>query len=282
MKQTIQTMLEKYSISNLQDERNAIKEVMQELVLASLSKSGFFKKAIFCGGTALRIMYGLDRFSEDLDFSLMEPDSNFDLAPYLSETKEYLESYGVKCDISNKKHSSNIQSAFLKSNTLEQHINFKGEFSSQIRSNEKIRIKIEIDIFPPLAGKWEYKVNLLPEIYEIAIYDEETLFAGKIHSILCRLWDNRIKGRDLYDFIFYVSRGSKINLEFLTNAMVQTKHLDENETLDICEVKKLLKEKFNSIDYTLAIEDVRPFIKDVDSLKYWNSQFFIDLLERIS
>ena len=281
MKQSIQTMLEKYPINNIQDERNAIKEVIQELILASLSKSGFFKKAVFCGGTALRILYGLDRFSEDLDFSLMEEDLQFDLRPYLHEAKRYMESYGILCEITQKKNSSNIKSAFLKSNTLEQHIYFGANFTESIGKNELIKIKVELDVCPPDKGKWEYKTLLLPEIYEVAIYNKETLFAGKIHSILCRLWDNRIKGRDLYDFIFYVSRNSSINIDFLNNAMIQTGHLDKGNLLTLDQVKIMLKDKFSNINYKLAIEDVRPFIKDIDSLNYWNSNFFISLLDRI-
>ncbi len=75
-------MLKTYDINNIYDRKNAMKEIMQEIVLCGLSRAGFFKKAAFYGGTALRIFYGLDRFSEDLDFSLETADPAFDLSAY--------------------------------------------------------------------------------------------------------------------------------------------------------------------------------------------------------
>lgn len=277
----LEQMLAQYEIKDIRDEENAIKEILQELILSALSNAGFFKEAIFSGGTALRIFYGLNRFSEDLDFSLERPNEDFDINDYLPKVIESLKEYGIKMEAQIKNQRSAVQSGFLKTSILEQMLYFKTAFDvGNIRKKEKIKIKLEIDTNPPLGGTYEMKVGLLPSIYNVKIYDSETLFAGKIHSLLCRFWDNRIKGRDLYDFIFYVSRKTKINIPFLENAMRQSGHIKE-ESLDINKIKELLKSKFNEIDYKLAIEDVSPFIKNTDELRFWNKELFLDIVDRI-
>lgn len=283
MNNILEQMLDKYTINNIEDEKNAIKEIMQELILASLSKSGFFKNAIFCGGTALRIFYGLDRFSEDLDFSLEEADDQFDISEYISYISESLKEYGISLEIQNKENKSNIVSAFLKANTIEQLLLFNTSFDiNNIRKEEKIRIKLEVDTNPPKGGIVEYKTALVPEIYQVKIYNDESLFSGKLHSILCRFWDNRVKGRDLYDFIFYVSRKTKINIEFLENAMKQTGHIKESEHLNLEIIKDLLKQKFNELDYALAKQDVMPFIKDSKKIELWSKELFISIVDMIN
>lgn len=278
----LEQMLAQYEIKDARDEENAIKEILQELILAALSGAGFFKEAIFCGGTALRIFYGLNRFSEDLDFSLEKPNSDFDINDYLPKVVESLKEYGINMEVQVKKQKTAVQSAFLKANTLEQMLYFNTSFDvGHIRKEEKIKIKLEIDTNPPLGGTYEMKVGLLPSIYDVKIYDSESLFAGKLHSLLCRFWDNRIKGRDLYDFIFYLSRKTKINISFLENAMKQSGHIKEDESLDLNKIKELLRTRFNEIDYKLAIEDVTPFIKNTEELRFWDKDFFLSLIDMI-
>ena len=278
----LEQMLAQYEIKDARDEENAIKEILQELILAALSGAGFFKEAIFCGGTALRIFYGLNRFSEDLDFSLEKPNSDFDINDYLPKVVESLKEYGINMEVQVKKQRTAVQSAFLKANTLEQMLYFNTSFDvGHIRKEEKIKIKLEIDTNPPLGGTYEMKVGLLPSIYDVKIYDSESLFSGKLHSLLCRFWDNRIKGRDLYDFIFYLSRKTKINISFLENAMKQSGHIKEDESLDLNKIKELLRTKFNEIDYKLAIEDVTPFIKNTEELRFWDKDFFLNLVNMI-
>lgn len=278
----LEQMLAQYEIKDTRDEENAIKEILQELILAALSGAGFFKEAIFCGGTALRIFYGLNRFSEDLDFSLEKPNSDFDINDYLPKVVESLKEYGINMEVQVKKQKAAVQSAFLKANTLEQMLYFNTSFDvGHVRKDEKIKIKLEIDTNPPLGGTYEMKVGLLPSIYDVKIYDSESLFAGKLHSLLCRFWDNRIKGRDLYDFIFYLSRKTKINISFLENMMKQSGHIKEDESLDLNRIKELLRTKFNEIDYKLAIEDVTPFIKNTEELRFWGKDFFLSLVDMI-
>ena len=262
------------------DKRNLVKEILQEIVLCGLSRAGFFKKAAFYGGTALRIFYGLDRFSEDLDFSLMEKDLDFDLAAYFPMLEKELESYGLNMTVSEKEKYSDtaIQSAFLKGNTRELLLQFYTDpkLSNTVPSNESLRIKfeIDIDIDPPAYAEFERRYKLLPSPHEVNLYDLPSLFAGKTHAVLCRAWKNRIKGRDLYDYVFYLSRDVRINLPHLKERLIASGALAPDDRFDLGILKDMLNEKFNQIDYASAKEDVRHFIRDEASLDLWNADFF--------
>ena len=260
------------------DKKNLVKEILQEIVLCGLSRAGFFKKAAFYGGTALRIFYGLDRFSEDLDFSLMEKDLDFDLAAYFPMLEKELESYGLNMAVSEKEKYSDtaIQSAFLKGNTRELLLQFYADpkLSNTVASNESLRIKFEIDIDPPAYAEFERRYKLLPSPHEVNLYDLPSLFAGKTHAVLCRAWKNRIKGRDLYDYVFYLSRDVRINLPHLRERLIASGALAPDDRFDLCILKDMLNEKFNQIDYASAKEDVRHFIRDEASLELWSANFF--------
>ena len=262
------------------DKRNLVKEILQEIVLCGLSRAGFFKKAAFYGGTALRIFYGLDRFSEDLDFSLMEKDLDFDLAAYFPMLEKELESYGLNMTVSEKEKYSDtaIQSAFLKGNTRELLLQFYTDpkLSNTVPSNESLRIKfeIDIDIDPPAYAEFERRYKLLPSPHEVNLYDLPSLFAGKTHAVLCRAWKNRIKGRDLYDYVFYLSRDVRINLPHLKERLIASGALAPDDRFDLGILKDMLNEKFDQIDYASAKEDVRHFIRDEASLELWSADFF--------
>lgn len=285
MNNIIQEMLEKYNCTTKEDYINAFKEIVQEVALYSLSLTDFFNNASFYGGTALRIFYNLDRFSEDLDFSLCVKDENFSLEKYFSSLSKNFEILGLNFtpQIKEKTKESNIQSAFLKGNTLE-HIllvNPKMDISKYIQKNEMIKIKFEVDTNPPGGATYEYKYQMLPMPYKIKIYDESSLFAGKIHAVLCRNWKKRVKGRDLYDFEFYIKNGCLLNLEHLKQRMVQTGHFKENEQLSIETVKELLKLKFKEINFDQAKDDVLPFVNNVSRLNVWSINYFDYLVDRI-
>ena len=268
MNNIIEQMLSHYVINNTNDEINALKEIIQEIVLSGLSRGGFFDIAAFYGGTALRIFYKLDRFSEDLDFALKE-----------------LKAYGLNLEISAKPKNkdSNITSAFLKGDTLEHILKFfPGEGSHEYNHLLKnIKIKFEVDINPPKGATYEDQYKLLPSPHHIKLYDKESLFAGKIHAILCRNWKTRIKGRDLYDYIFFLANNTPVNLELIKNKLIESNYINENDKFDIEVLKELLFKKFNDINYTETKEDVLPFIKDVESLDLWNKEFFISITEKL-
>ncbi len=271
-------MLKKYSTESVFDKKNAVKEIMQELVLCGLSRSGFFKHAAFYGGTALRIFYGLDRFSEDLDFSLTAPDPDFELSEYFPDLKKELASYGLNVEISEKRKTreSPVRSAFLKGNTKEHFLLFYASDSAAagIAGDEMIKIKFEVDTNPPDGANFEHKYRLLPSPYEITLYDMPSLFAGKIHAVICRAWKSRVKGRDLYDYIFYLSRGTKLNIGHLKARLVQSEAWKNEDNFTVEDAKKLLCERFDTIDYEQAKNDVRPFTKDAAALGIWNADFF--------
>lgn len=244
----------------------------------------FFRKAAFYGGTCLRIFYGLDRFSEDMDFSLIEKDDSFKIDDYFSYLREELLSYGFEFDVEkkNKKQISDIQSAFLKGGTLIHLLKIFpiNERVSGVSKTEVIKIKFETDTNPPEFANVETKYSLLPAPYAVTMYDEGSLFAGKIHAVLCRGWKNRVKGRDFYDYVFYLSRGTKPNLKHLQKRLEQTDSWNGQEILTQSKLKEMLICRFSEIDFEQAREDVSPFVKDVSKLDLWSKDFFSGITER--
>lgn len=285
MNNAIEAMLDRYHPKNNEERENAIKEIIQEIALAGLSRGGFFEKVAFYGGTCLRIFYGLNRFSEDLDFALIKKDPSFKLDDYFPALQKEFLSYGLDINIEakNKEKETEVQSAFLKGNTLMLMMSFfpKSEDAKKVISNQKIKIKFEIDIDNPVGGITEYKYQMLPSPYEIQVFDEATLFAGKIHAVLCRSYKYHIKGRDLYDYLYYLSKDSKFNLLYLENKLKNTGKIDENVHLSLGIVKDMLKDRFNNLDYESAKKDVSNFIEDKESLRLWKKEFFLATLDRL-
>lgn len=280
----IDQMLKRYDPQTLSDKKNSIKEVIQEIVLCGLSRAGFFKTGAFYGGTALRVFYGLDRFSEDLDFSLKSPDPDFDFSLYIPFLDKELRSFGLSFDVDekNKTLESGIKSVFLKGNTKARLLLiYPGDPAIRaIAANELIKIKLKIDIAPPAFASFETKYRLLPIPYEITLYDRPSLFAGKIHDVIGAR-KNRVKGRDLYDYVFYLSRDTPVNLKHLTALLIQSGHLPEGSDLTIDGLKTLLQNRFENIDYRQAKEDVIPFIKNPEALLLWNADFFNQITENL-
>ena len=278
MASVIESMLAKYDCKNTADYRNALKEITQEVALCGLSRGGFFNKAAFYGGTALRIFYGLDRFSEDMDFSLSKEDEVFDLSQYFSILEEELYSVGLEMTVESKakKQETPVQSAFLKGNTLKHLLKIIPTKNTplQIPSNEILKIKFEVETNPPKLANYETKYRLLPSPFAVKLYDKPSLFAGKLHALLCRGWKNRVKGRDFYDFIWYISNKTSVNLPHLQKRMEQTGHWDTDKVLTIAQLKNLLKDRFHTINFEDAKHDVQPFIADRSILDLWSTDFF--------
>ena len=283
MNNIITQMLAKYEIKNVDDEINALKEIIQEIVLSGLSRGNFFDVAAFYGGTALRIFHHLDRFSEDLDFALIEANSDFQLSSYFPYIERELKAYGLNLEVSTKKkiNESNITSAVVRGGTLEHILKFfpNRENNQYNYLLKKIKIKFKVDINPPSGANYEYKYKLLPSPHQIRIYDMSSLFAGKIHAILCRNWKIRVKGRDLHDYVFFLANHTSVNLELIKNKLIASNYIDPNSSFDILVLKKLLIAKFSMIDYKEAKEDVLPFIKDFQSLNLWSQDFFCNITE---
>ena len=282
MQTVLEQMLSKYKTDNVEEKKNALKEIVQEVALCGLSRAGFFKNVAFYGGTALRIFYGLDRFSEDLDFSLIEPNENFELQKYFSSLEKELSSLGLHFSVEEKvkTHDSAIKSAFLKGNTKEHILSIYGT-DLNVNSNEVIKIKFEIDTNPPPLATFENKYRLLPSPYQVKLYDMPSLFAGKLHAVICRSWGNRIKGRDLYDYVFYLANNAAVNLPHLRARLEDTGVLTEKDTFELKELQTMLKERFATIDFEQAKQDVLPFVADKSKLELWSKEFFIDITQNL-
>lgn len=286
MNSIIEQMLSQHVSVTPNDRKNSIKEVVQEIVLCGLARAGFFQKAAFYGGTALRIFYGLDRFSEDLDFSLMSIDHNFKLDEYLPVVEKELNSYGFlfKAETKTKSKESDVLSAFVKGNTKE-HILLcyaDEQLANTIVGSEMIKVKFEVDTTPPPYAGYERKFRLLPIPYEINLYDMPSLFAGKVHAVICRAWKSRIKGRDLYDYVFYLSHQTPINLKHLNARLVDSDFEDVSLNTSLDEVKSILYRRFEMIDYSQAKNDVLPFIHNPASLDVWSKDFFCAITDSLT
>lgn len=277
------SMLGNYSCKTPEDCKNALKEILQELTLFALSKSDFYQKAAFYGGTALRIFYGLDRFSEDLDFSLKKPSETFSLGKYMPLIQEELAAFGFKVEVQEKKKSKGtaVQSGFVKGNTIIQMLRVFPDFQTKwLHRDEVVKVKLEVDTDPPDGASYEQEYSLLPVPHAIQLYDKPSLFAGKLHAVLCRKWKSRSKGRDFYDYVWYLSTNTPLNLRHLQKRMEQTGDWPCGEPLTLGTLKKLLDERFRAVDFEGAKQDVLPFIRDPEKLALWSPDFFCAATER--
>lgn len=284
MDSKLHELVSKYNIVTIENKKNVIKEIIQEIVLVGLYKAKFFDKAAFYGGTALRIFYGLNRFSEDLDFSLIEKDNNFNFDNYFPSIVDVAHKYGLNVEITSKEkiESTDIKSAFLKSNIIETITLFFGEEDvKHINHNERIKIKFEVDVTPSPFATYEIKYRLSPEPYSIRLYDKESLFSGKLHAVICRGWKSRVKGRDLYDYVFYLQNDIKFNLKHLQERLIDSNFITRDDEFNLEIVKNILKRRFEQIDFNEAKDDAKPFIKDKDVLDIWSKDFFISITDSL-
>lgn len=285
MTSTIESLLENYHPKTKSEYENAIHEIMQEIALLGLWRSKFFEHAAFYGGTSLRILYGLNRFSEDLDFSLLKPNRDFNMIPFLKAVEEELEISGLAVNVETKiKHpEESVRSAFLKAGTLETfiRIGLDDALRRHTQSNEMIKIKLEIDIDPPSHFNTEIRHLVKPIPFSVRTYAPEDLFAGKMHALLCRPYKVRVKGRDWYDLVWYVAKRFPLHLLHLEMRMRQSGHYLENGSLTQEIFKEIFREKILTLNVDAAKEDVRRFIKDPREIDGWSQDFFLSLLPQI-
>jgi len=276
----IQQRLSDYHCNTDIEEQQAIREITQELVLAALGRGDFFKHALFQGGTCLRIFYGLNRFSEDLDFILREADPDFILKDHIKHLTDELAAYGYKIQISDRNQAAaKIKKAFLKDDSVGKLIEF--HYAGQTGSMAKIRIKLEVDTNPPMGSGSELKYLDFPFVSSVAVQDRPSLFAGKIHALLCR---DYVKGRDWYDLIWYTSNRTGINYNFLTSAVNQLGPWQkQNIIVDKAWTLSQLEKKIIALDWKHAAEDVRRFIRpnEQSSLNLWTKELFLEQLKKL-
>lgn len=272
--------LDSYQPTSIEDTRNALREIMQEIALAGLYRAGFYKYAAFYGGTALRIFYGLPRFSEDMDFSLLEKNESFQLKPYLDAVMVEFQSLGLKVSITEKKKSieTAVNSAFLKSDTIWKEIQLEAIYPElHLGSLPSIKIKLEVDTCPPLGFETENKLLIKPFSFYVRCFTPPCLFAGKMHALLFRKWKNRVKGRDWFDFEWYVKNGVSMSLSHFEKRAIDSRDL-EGSIFSREEVIQLLHKKIDSVDFNRIKEDVVRFIPpNSDAIEIWSPQYFKDL-----
>lgn len=277
----VKQILDKYQPSRI-PQVYKLREILQQIALLGLARQNFFQHAAFYGGTALRILFGLDRFSEDLDFSLLLPDPNFDFQPFLDGLTREMEAMGFQVEISQKEksHISPIQSAFVKTNTQSLLLTI-GERVSGIHPDQKIKVKVEIDTDPPGKFRLETKTVINPVSFHVVSLHLSDLFAGKMHAALYRAWKNRIKGRDWYDVLWFIRREIPISLPHFQRLMIQAGNWKEGEKLSVDQLHKLIERRIREIDWKKAAEDVKPFVVDLLQFDLWSEQFFLDVIQHL-
>ncbi len=285
--EALQQMLKRYNLNSLQDHKNAIKEIIQEIALLGLWRAKFFEKAAFYGGTALRILYELDRFSEDLDFTLLEPNLDFNLAQYENAIKDELKSLGFTATVKKKKKTkdSAVDSAFIKVNTIE-HLLLIGlpvDLNENLHQEEVLKIRFEIDRDPP-PGKvtTENKLLLLPFPFTVKTLQLEDLFAGKVAAVLCREWKGRVKGRDWYDLVWFVARAVPINLNYLEQRMRQSGYWSLKRKFTQSDLLDFFEKKIEKLDIESAKNDIENFIPDSSQVDIWSKDFFREIAKKIN
>lgn len=267
-------MLSRYEIKTNDDYINAQHEVMQQIALAGLYRGSFFNKAAFYGGTCLHIFHGVERFSEDMDFSLLQSDDSFKLEDYFKPIIQEFKALGRDVQINKKEKSrqTNVESAFLKADTAIYNLRFTTE--------RQIKIKIEVDINPPPEFSTEHKLLLLPFSFMCRCFILPDLFAGKMHALLFRSWKNRVKGRDWYDFEWYVRNNVALNFNHLLQRTLQFGSPEAGK-LTKDNFREMLKDKIKQTDIEMVKTDVRPFIKHSEEMDIWSVDYFSQLADMI-
>jgi hypothetical protein len=278
-------LIDRYQPRSSNDYENAVREIVQEIALLGLWRTPFYDHAAFYGGSALRIFHGLQRFSEDLDFSLRQPEPGFALKPYLGAVADELAAWGFqfRAEAIEKTKRTPIESAFLKGGTMTNllQIGAPPEMAARLPKGQLIRIKLEIDLDPPPGATTAVLSRLVPTPHQVRVYDLPSLLAGKLHAVLCRNWKSRVKGRDFYDLIWYVGRGIPVNLAHLEARMRQSGDWAHDTPLDAAGLRQRLEERFAAVNFEQAKEDIMPFVKDPRELRLWSTGFFMELIPQL-
>ena len=285
MNTALQALLDRYEPRTPADYENALKEIVQELALLGLWRAKFYEHAAFYGGTALRIFHGLPRFSEDMDFSLISPHDGCDLEPYLEAIRRELTSFGFSFRVErrSKRVTTAVESAFIKGGTRVNlaHVGMPDYLQERLPRLQQVRIRLDVDTDPPPLAHYEVLTLLTPIPFQVRLFDLPCLFAGKLHAILCRDWKLRVKGRDFYDFVWYLGRRIRCDVRHLQARMEQTGHWESGDDLDVVHLRRLLTRRFQQVDFDQARSDVRPFIRDDAELDLWDRPFFQSLAPQV-
>lgn len=285
MHDAIRSMIDRYECRSRDDYVNALREILQDLALLGLWRSKFFEHAAFYGGTALRVLHGLDRYSEDLDFSLLKPNAAFSLGAYGEALQREISSFGFRVAFTqgSKKQASAIDSAFLKANTYSQLIEIEAreELLRNLHPGRILKIRLEVDTDPPLGFQTESQYVLLPVPFAVRAYCLPDLFAGKLHAVLCRKWKTRVKGRDWHDLVWYAGHHPEVRLSHLEARMRQSGDYRERDPMTPSTLQSRLLGAVDSLDVAKARQEVAPFVRDPRVLDIWSADFFRRITDRI-
>jgi hypothetical protein len=279
----IKEWLNEYKPGSNVEAEQALREIIQEVALFGLQQSGFFEVAAFYGGTALRIFHGLPRFSEDLDFSLLQPIDNFSLQPYLAGTVEQLEALGIHIEVREKTKAkpTGVDSAFLKAGTTWKELVLKDVIPQEkLGMRPDIKIKLEVDTRPPGGFTTEQKLLLKPASFYVSVFTLPDLFAGKMHALLFRRWKGRVKGRDWFDLEWYIRKAIPLHLRHLEIRARDSGDWSEQE-MGAVDFLKIIHEKIDQVSIDQVRQDVIPFIPNVKVLDIWSADYFHELAEKI-
>lgn len=272
MNQFFENALKRYQINNATDKQNAVYEITQQVVLAGLHRGGFFDRAAFYGGTCLRLFHQLPRFSEDMDFSLLSLDEDFKFENYFQPIIDEFDILGRKVEIKKKdrKTFGRVDSAFLKDNTDVYNIAFQTE--------KAVKVKIEVDTQPPLLFATEQKPLTIPYTFMVRCFQLPDLYAGKMHALVFRNWKTRVKGRDWYDFEWYVRWRVPLDFKHLQERIREFNGVEMSQD----EFKIMLKERLSTTNIEDVKKDVRPFLRnDPHELDVWTNDYFLQLADMI-
>jgi predicted nucleotidyltransferase component of viral defense system len=287
VKSPLDDLLSGHRLDSVDAVLQALREIIQQITLLGLWRGKFFEHAAFYGGTAMRIIHGLPRYSEDMDFSLLLPDLNFKLKPYIPYLKEELQAFGLDVSIEQKTGSADtaIESAFVKMNTRTGFLKLgvPPTLVERLSREQILKVKFEIDIDPPKNFLTETKFLYTPQAFSVRLFDLPSMFAGKLHAAIARAWKTRVKGRDWFDVVWFVGKDVSASLAHFKARLIQTGQLDGQASFTEKEARELLSRRIEALDIEAAKRDVRPFLtlKDADQLNIWSRVFFLDLAARV-
>lgn len=282
MNDVLSTLVARRNPRSFEEYDRALREVAQEFMLLGLWRGKFFEKAAFYGDTALRFLYGLDRFSEDLDFSLLNPDPEFRFDPYFDAISRELTALGLDVELERRDKETSIESAFLRMNTREALvlIGVPAALSGTIADNRLIRVKFEADVDPPPGFGTEVRLLSEPSPIGIRAYSGPSMFAGKFHALLARSWENRVKGRDWYDLVFFTGRRIPLDLGYLQSRLTAS-GLWPGGVMTVDDARALLHRKIDTLDVDAAREDVSRFVPVPSDLDLWSREFFHQIADTV-
>lgn len=285
MNEAIAQMLARYRPQGPTDYTRALREILQEVALLGLWRSKFFDTAAFYGGTALRVLYGLDRFSEDLDFSLLEPQRDFDVGRYEDSLRREIRAFGFDVEIAAKQPAKDgaIRSTFLKADTIRELLTIEAgrDIVRELPKGKQVKIKLEVDTDPPSGFSTETRFLLQPVPFAVRVYETPDLFAGKMHALLFRKWKSRVKGRDWYDFVWFAANRPELHVAHLEQRLRQSGQWGGDDPLTPVALEMLIDRAIESLDVDRTRREVEPFVQDPASLELWSSAFFREVAARI-